>query len=35
VVLLTLSRAASSRLDQCVTPSLLGGGFNVSVMIAA
>jgi hypothetical protein len=29
------SRAASSREDQCVTPSFFGGGFNVSVTILA
>jgi hypothetical protein len=32
VALLTLSRAPSSREDQCVTPIRLGGGLNVSAM---
>ena len=29
------SRSASSRLDQCVTPRLFGGGVKVAVMILA
>ena len=33
VTWLTFSRAASSRLDQCVTPRLAGGGTNVSATI--
>jgi hypothetical protein len=33
VLFATPSRDASNRLDQCVTPSRFGGGFNVSVMI--
>lgn len=31
---LTLSRSLSNRLDQYVTPSCFGGGFNVSATIA-
>src|SRR5262249_61193980 len=33
VLFTTPRRAASSREDQCVTPSFFGGGFSVSVMI--
>ena len=33
VTWLTFSRAASSRLDQCVTPRLAGGGTSVSATI--
>ncbi len=29
------SRSASSRLDQCVTPRLFGGGVNVAVITFA
>jgi hypothetical protein len=35
VVLLVFSSPANSLLDQCVTPSFFGGGFNVAVTIAA
>jgi hypothetical protein len=35
VALPILSFSASSREDQCVTPSLRGGGSNVAVMIAS
>ena len=31
----TPRRVASSRLDQCVTPSFFGGGLNVAAMIAS
>jgi len=34
VTWLTFNRAASSRLDQCVTPRLFGGGVNVAVITA-
>ena len=33
VLFATPSRAASSRDDQCVTPSFFGGGMSVSVMM--
>jgi hypothetical protein len=32
-VLLVPNLSASSRVDQCVTPSFFGGGFKVSVTI--